>query len=379
MRGAVLAVDDREGLAPVALAGEQPVAQTVADRALADAGRFEPGVDLGDGVVHAQAIERKRVALGCGGVHGRVDHDAIVGDERSLALVVGQVVAGFRQGLDGVDDRQAELDSEVVIALVAARHGHDGTGAVVHQDVISGEQRKLGTSNRIGGVQAREQTGLLAGLVNAVLGGLGFSSQTIGLHCLDRVGIAALPILGHISRPFGRYVLQQVMFRGNDGERGAEQRVGTGGVDFHAVQLAAHVGDVRLGGHARVLAGLDGVLLGRQTESVIAHGVQDVLSLHAVVTAHHIGGQIAQRMTYVQALAGRVWEHVHGKVGGAAFGVATFAVLQIAVDVGGPEGAFLIPDLLPFVLDILRQRGVVAEVGLFGLRALLVVTHKSAR
>jgi len=147
----------------------------------------------------------------------------------------------------------------------------------------------------------------------------------------------------------------------------------------HAVQLAAHVGDVRLCGHARVLAGLDGVLLGRQTESVIAHGVQDVLALHAVVTAHHIGGQIAQRMTYVQALAGRVWEHVHGKVGGAAFGVATFAVLQIAIDVGGPEGAFLIPDLLPFVLDILRQRGVVAEVGLFGLRALLVVTHKSAR
>ena len=57
VRGAVLAVDDRERLAPVALAAEQPVAQTVADGALADAGGFEPGVDLVDGLVHAQAVE----------------------------------------------------------------------------------------------------------------------------------------------------------------------------------------------------------------------------------------------------------------------------------------------------------------------------------
>ena len=147
----------------------------------------------------------------------------------------------------------------------------------------------------------------------------------------------------------------------------------------HAVQLAAHVGDVRLGGHARMLTGLDRVLFRGQAEGVIAHGVQDVLALHAVVAARHIGGQIAQRVAHMQTLAGRVGEHVHGEVGGAAFGVTALAVLQIAVDVGRPEGALLIPDLLPLVFDVLRQCGVVAEVGLFGLRALLVVTHKSAR
>jgi len=70
VRGAVLAIDDREGLTPVALAGEQPVAQTVADRALAHAGGFEPGVDLGDGVIDAQAVKAQRVALGGGGLDG---------------------------------------------------------------------------------------------------------------------------------------------------------------------------------------------------------------------------------------------------------------------------------------------------------------------
>ena len=414
-----------------------------------------------------------------------------MGDERRLALVVGQVVAGIRQRRDGVDDRQTELHGKVVIALVATRHGHNGTGAVVHQHVVGSKQRELRAGDRVGGVQAGEQTGLLTGLVHAVLGGLGFGGQTVGLHRLDRVGIAALPVFGYIGRPFGGHVLQQVMFRGNHGERGAEQRVGTGGVDFHVgqhgaqtrapvdrglgdvgqaevvqdilllgvsevgpllaiglvarnglfagfelghelgdracgalgagrvggvlvvpgivdaredplgpahvagvdggerttvveaqahtVQLAAHVGDVRLSGHARVLAGLDCVLFGRQAEGVVTHGVQDVLALHAVVAAHHVGGQVAQRVADVQALAGRVGKHVHGEVGGAAFGVTALAVLQIAVDVGGPEGALLVPNLLPLVFDVLRQCGVVAEVGLFGLRALLVVTHKSAR
>lgn len=47
----------------------------------------------------------------------------------------------IRQRLHGVDDRQAELDREIVITLVAVGHGHDGTGAVVHEHVIRGEQR----------------------------------------------------------------------------------------------------------------------------------------------------------------------------------------------------------------------------------------------
>ena len=235
MRHAVLVVDDRERLAPVALTAEQPVAQTVADGALAHAGLFEPGVDLGDRVVHAQAVDGQRLAVGAGGVHGGVDDDAVVGDERRLALVVGQVVAGFRQRLDRVDHRQAVLDGEVVVALVAARHGHDRAGAVVHQHVVGGEQRQLGAGDRVDGVQAGEQARLLARLVHAVLGGLGLGRTAVGGHGLLRRGVAAGPGLGGVRRPGVRHAGQQVVLRGDHGECGAEQRVGTGGVDLHVL------------------------------------------------------------------------------------------------------------------------------------------------
>jgi len=94
------------------------------------------------------------------------------------------------------------------------------------------------------------------------------------------------------------------------------------------------------------------------------------------------GGQVAQRVADVQALAGRVREHVHREIGRAAFGVMALAVLQVAVDVGGPEGAFVIPDLLPFLFDALRQLRVVAERRFGGfvrlrLRAFLSVTHNA--
>ena len=131
-----------------------------------------------------------------------------------------------------------------------------------------------------------------------------------------------------------------------------------------------------------MLAGLDRILLGRQAEGVIAHGVQHVLALHTMVAADHIGGKVAQRVTHMQTLARRIREHVHREIGRAAFGVMALAVLQVAVDVGGPEGAFVIPDLLPFLFDALRQLRVVAErrLGWFvrlRLRAFLNVTHNA--
>lgn len=116
----------------------------------------------------------------------------------------------------------------------------------------------------------------------------------------------------------------------------------------HAVQLATHVGDVLLSSDARMLAGLDRILLGRQAEGVIAHGVQHVLALHTMVAADHIGGKVAQRVTHMQTLARRIREHVHREIRRASFGVASLAILQIAVDVGSPESAFVIPNLLPF-------------------------------
>jgi len=101
-----------------------------------------------------------------------------------------------------------------------------------------------------------------------------------------------------------------------------------------------------------------------------------------MVAADHIGGKVAQRVTHMQTLARRIWEHVHREIRRASFGVASLAVLQIAVDVGSPESAFVIPNLLPFFLNALSQIRIVTErrLGWFvrlRLRAFLNVTHNA--
>ncbi len=148
------------------------------------------------------------------------------------------------------------------------------------------------------------------------------------------------------------------------------------------MQLAAHVGDVLFGGDAWMLAGLYGVLLGRKTKGVIAHGMQHVLTLHAVITADHIGGEIPQRVAHMQALARWIGEHVHGEVGWTALRVVALAILQLAVDVGRPKRTLVIPDLLPFLLNALSQLRIVAKRRLGGfvrlrLCAFLGVIHNA--
>ena len=98
--------------------------------------------------------------------------------------------------------------------------------------------------------------------------------------------------------------------------------VGVGGIDFaipivaepESLELSAKVVDVGLGGDARVLAGLDGVLLGGQTEGVPAHGVQDVEAIHALVAAYDVSRGVTLRVADVQAGATRVREHVEDVV-----------------------------------------------------------------
>ena len=67
-------------------------------------------------------------------------------------------------------------------------------------------------------------------------------------------------------------------------------------------QLATHIRYVLFGCHARVLAGLDGVLFCRKAESVVAHGVQNVLALHAMETRNGVSCDVSQRVANMQAL-----------------------------------------------------------------------------
>jgi hypothetical protein len=129
---------------------------------------------------------------------------------------------------------------------------------------------------------------------------------------------------------------------------------GIGGGDFavpivgeaERFELAAEVLDVGGGGDRRVLAGLDGVLLGGQAERVVAHRVEHVVAGHALVAADDVGGGVTFRVADVQAGAARVGKHVEHVV---------FRLGGIEVRVAGTRGAegfFGLPALLPFGLEL---------------------------
>ena len=75
-------------------------------------------------------------------------------------------------------------------------------------------------------------------------------------------------------------------------------------------QLTSEVDDIGISSRTRMGAGLHCVLLGGQTEGVEAECVQHIAACHPEIPGVNIGGDVAQRMTDVQALARRVGKHV---------------------------------------------------------------------
>ena len=121
-------------------------------------------------------------------------------------------------------------------------------------------------------------------------------------------------------------------------------------------------GDVRLAGFARVLTGLDGVLLRRQAKGVPPHRVQNMQTPCALITGQDVRRRIALGVSHVQAGPRRVGEHVQdvklGRqlVGGRPAGKAV--TLREGV-LGGnrlawiprPESLVLVPMPLPLGLN----------------------------
>ena len=66
-----------------------------------------------------------------------------------------------------------------------------------------------------------------------------------------------------------------------------------------ATNLATVVSDVGFGGRPRMGTGLYGVLLGGQAEGIEAHGVQNVVSGHALVSGKYVSADEAQWMAHV--------------------------------------------------------------------------------
>ena len=137
---------DRDGLAPVALTREDPVAQPVADRAAAAAERLESADDRAFGCGRRQAVEL-----------AAADVDAVV-DVRGLERVVQSPVRAH-----DLDDRKTEGGRELEVALVVPGDGHDGAGAVAAKHVVSHPDRQASSGDRVDGHGACRHTGLRLG------------------------------------------------------------------------------------------------------------------------------------------------------------------------------------------------------------------------
>jgi hypothetical protein len=78
------------------------------------------------------------------------------------------------------------------------------------------------------------------------------------------------------------------------------------------IDLAAEIGDGLFRGHARVNAGLDGVVFRGQTKGVPAHRVQHIEALHALPARDDVGRGVAFAVADVQTGARRIGKHIEG-------------------------------------------------------------------
>ena len=251
---AVLAVDGWDGVAPIALTGNEPIAQTELDLATTAAHGLEVGHD-------------RSLALG---VLAAAHAGVLAGlDERALGSVGAIPVDGL--GMEGIDglaagldgcavvivqddrhDRQIILACELKVALVAAGNGHDGAGAVVGNNVVGNPHGDLLAVDRVHHVAAGKGTVLLEGALGTFDGG-------------DMLGV--LDDLGHgllVLRTLDELVQTRVL-GSQDKEGDTEERVGSRGED----------GDL-------TLVALDGlaILVAQGKVDLGALGTTDPVGLH---------------------------------------------------------------------------------------------------
>ena len=192
---ALRAGDHRDGLAPVALAGENPVAQLVIHFLMAPT--LLDGILLHgrDSFLDSHAVEE-----------AGIDHDAGIVLERKRTL--GDIAA-----LNDLDDRQTELRCKVPVSLIVAWNAHDNARAVTHKNIIGDEHRHDLAGGRIRDLDAlKADAGLVLVEFAAFKIGLAGSCLLVSFD-VGPVGDALLPLV------------QQWMLRGNDGIRHTEERV----------------------------------------------------------------------------------------------------------------------------------------------------------
>ena len=143
---AAVAIDHGNGRAPVALAGDAPIAQPKANGALAPVFLLQVGGDAGAALGAARAAEGATVG------HHAVGHEG-------LGHVLG------RQGDAGRVDHRAHrkvvLPGELEVPLVVGRDRHDRARAVLHQHEVGHVDGDLLLGERVDAVRAGEDALLL--------------------------------------------------------------------------------------------------------------------------------------------------------------------------------------------------------------------------
>ena len=187
-------MNDRNRCAPVALPGDEPIAQPVVDGFLTGPPLGEHLDDGSDRLVLVQSIQRT-------GVHVR--------------SVVGGRLPGDRWILTSIHhdpDREVEGASKVEVTLIVSWHSHDRARAVVGQHVIRRPHGNALPIDRVDGVALQKHTGL---------GSRGI--QAIHFRCLLDL-VEVLREL-RLRRALSRQLRCQIGIRSDDEERRAVEGV----------------------------------------------------------------------------------------------------------------------------------------------------------
>ena len=191
---AVVAVDDRNRRAPVALARNEPVAHPVLNGPLAPALRLD---EIGDALLRldaGQAVELAGAHLGA-----------------LVDVGLGQLPTVPVRRRDDDRDRQIVFLGELEVALVVRRDAHDDAGAVCEQHVVADKDGHTVSVQPVDRVGAGEHARL----------------DLLGRHAFD-LGLAAR--LVHVGLDLGpvlrrRQPVHQRVLWGQHDERHAEDRV----------------------------------------------------------------------------------------------------------------------------------------------------------
>ena len=215
-----VAMHDRNGAAPVALARQAPVAQAELGHAMAD----PLALAMGDGGVDGLCPGRL-----FGPVEGQGPAHAVgFGWHEGRAAILGQHMIACKRH-EGRGDGQAIFPREIEVALVMGGAAEDRAGAIVHQDEIGDVDGQFprgvkGVAHAQPGVKAQ-----LLGLFDGLLGGAALAGQRAER---GDIGVGGFKRLG--NRVVGR----------DADETCAHQRVGAGGIDLHlgmAMRRGHHV------------------------------------------------------------------------------------------------------------------------------------------